>query len=248
MAMDGGAGRGLVGLGVALGLALVASSWIFSQAVLTVRREGQTVEVKGFAERSLQSDLAVWTGSITTRGAELAEASQRLEAQSGALASFLAAQGVPDAEVELLPVQTQALFAQDEKGHATNRVEGYALTQQVRVTSADIDRVTQVSKNAAALIRQGIELSSWPPEYLYTKLEDLKISMLGEATSDARRRAEELARQSGSAIGPLRWARQGVFQITPAHSTEVSDYGRNDTTTREKSIKAVVTVGYAVGG
>jgi hypothetical protein len=41
-------------------------------------------------------------------------------------------------------------------------------------------------------------------------------------------------------------ARQGVFQITPAHSTEISDYGRNDTSSREKSIKAVVTVRYAV--
>jgi hypothetical protein len=35
-----------------------------------------------------------------------------------------------------------------------------------------------------------------------------------------------------------------VFQITPAHSTEISGYGRNDTSSREKSIEAVITVRY----
>jgi hypothetical protein len=64
----------------------------------------------------------------------------------------------------------------------------------------------------------------------------------------ARRRAEVLAENSRARIGMLRSARQGVFQITPANSTEVSDYGRNDTSAREKSIKAVVTIRYALEG
>jgi hypothetical protein len=143
-------------------------------------------------------------------------------------------------------VRSEVLFGRDAKGMPTHEVEGYALSQQIRVHSEDIDLVMRVSKESAQLIRRGIELSSWPPEYFYTGLHELKISMLGEATADARRRAEELASRSGSRIGPLRWARQGVFQITPAHSTEVTDYGRNDTTSREKSIKAVVTVRYAL--
>jgi hypothetical protein len=52
--------------------------------------------------------------------------------------------------------------------------------------------------------------------------------------------------ESDSRGGPLRYARQGVFQVTPANSAEVSDYGRNDTTSREKSIKAVATIRYAI--
>jgi hypothetical protein len=59
-------------------------------------------------------------------------------------------------------------------------------------------------------------------------------------------RAEELAKNSGSEVGKLKYASQGVFQITPVNSTDVSDYGIYDTTTIEKSIKAVVTIEYSI--
>ncbi len=245
---EGGAhsGWGLAGLGVALALGLLASATVVSRTLLEIKREGQSVEVKGFAEKRILSDRAVWSGTFTTRGAALTQAYATLERHRAAVVAFLEQQGVPEAERELLPVMTQVLFRYDEKGMTTHEVEGYALTQQVRVSSPDVERVTRVANESSGLIREGIELTSLPPEYFYTKLEEEKIAMLGEATEDARRRAEEIARRSGSRIGALREARQGVFQITPAYSTEVSNYGRSDTTSREKAIKAVVTVDYAI--
>jgi hypothetical protein len=50
-----------------------------------------------------------------------------------------------------------------------------------------------------------------------------------------------MAKNAGSKIGRLRGARMGVFQVTPAGSTEVSDYGVNDTSSLEKDITAVVS-------
>jgi hypothetical protein len=95
-------------------------------------------------------------------------------------------------------------------------------------------------------MREGIRYESRAPEYFYTKLDDLKIQMLGEAAKDARNRAEQLVSASGAKVGPLRSAQQGVFQITPPHSTDTSDYGVLDTSTVEKSIKAVVTMEYGI--
>lgn len=83
-------------------------------------------------------------------------------------------------------------------------------------------------------------------EYLYTRLAALRVEMLAEATQDARRRAEVMAHSVGSAIGPIRAARMGVFQITPRHSTEVSGEGIYDTTSVEKNITAVVSVTFAL--
>jgi hypothetical protein len=80
----------------------------------------------------------------------------------------------------------------------------------------------------------------------YTKWGDLKLTMIGEAAADARRRAETLAQTSGAKVGALRYIRQGVFQIVPAYSTAVSDYGMNDTSSEEKTIKATVSVRYAL--
>ncbi len=70
--------------------------------------------------------------------------------------------------------------------------------------------------------------------------------MLAQATRDARNRAETLATNSGSRLGALRSAQQGVFQITPEHSVEVSGYGENDTSSVKKVIRAVVTVEYGL--
>lgn len=245
-ATGSGAGWGLLALGLTLGLALLASTRLATDALLEARRQGHALEVKGFAEKRIVSDQALWRATFTTRGAALPATYARLEEHRGALLAFLESERVPPSEIEFEPVHTTALFERDARGHYTHRVEGYALSQQVVVRSGDIDRVGGVAKRASDLVKQGIELSASSPEYFYTRLEDLKIEMLENATADALRRAEVLARGSGSALGALRSARQGVFQITPAHSTEVSNYGHNDTSSREKSIKAVVTMRYAI--
>jgi|ERR1041384_5253644 hypothetical protein len=84
-------------------------------------------------------------------------------------------------------------------------------------------------------------LESEAPKYLYTKLGDLKIAMLAEATSDAAARAQQIASNSRAKLGPIRDARMGVMQINAIHSNDVSGYGNNDTTSLEKEITAVVS-------
>lgn len=70
--------------------------------------------------------------------------------------------------------------------------------------------------------------------------------MLGEASKNAKRRAEQLVANSGGKIGPLRSSKMGVFQITRPNSNEVSDYGIYDTSSLEKEITAVVNAEFYV--
>ena len=87
---------------------------------------------------------------------------------------------------------------------------------------------------------------SGAPEYFYTKLDELKLEMLAKATQNAKLRAENMVKATGNKIGSIRSARMGVFQITPVTSTEISDWGVNDTTSLEKKVMAVVTVSFAI--
>jgi len=114
------------------------------------------------------------------------------------------------------------------------------------VTSKNVNLVKDISNDVTVLLQEGIEIFYSPPEFFYTKLNDLKIRMLGEATKDAKVRAEAMAKNSDSEIGKLKSARQGVFQITPVNSVDVSDYGEYDLSSIEKSIKAVVTVAFTI--
>ena len=72
----------------------------------------------------------------------------------------------------------------------------------------------------------------------------MKKGLLEEATRNGYERARILASGGGGAVGPLASVPQGVFQIVPRSSVEVSDYGEYDTTSIEKTIKAVVTLDY----
>jgi len=63
---------------------------------------------------------------------------------------------------------------------------------------------------------------------------------------NALERAKQIASSTGSNVGALKSASQGVFQITPVNSTAVSDYGNYDTSSINKTVKAVVTVRYFV--
>lgn len=62
----------------------------------------------------------------------------------------------------------------------------------------------------------------------------------------AMERAETLARGSGSSVGALISANQGVIQVVERGTTGSSDYGEYDTRTIEKTLRAVVSLEYAV--
>ncbi|HNV24001.1 MAG TPA: SIMPL domain-containing protein, partial [Candidatus Omnitrophota bacterium] len=82
--------------------------------------------------------------------------------------------------------------------------------------------------------------------FFYTKLDELKIEMLAKATENAKVRAESMVKASGNKIGFMRSAKMGVFQITPITSTDVSDYGYNDTSAYDKKVMAVVNASFAI--
>ena len=43
-----------------------------------------------------------------------------------------------------------------------------------------MDKVPAVSRAVTSLIKEGVEIDSGAPSYLYTKLSELKINMLAE--------------------------------------------------------------------
>jgi uncharacterized protein len=89
--------------------------------------------------------------------------------------------------------------------------------------------------------------SASPPDRSSTsRRSDAKLDALAAATEDARRRAEILVKGLGGKLGSMRSTSLGVYQITPRDSTDVSDYGINDTSSREKDVNAVVTATFAV--
>jgi hypothetical protein len=235
----------LVWPAVILGLSLLGAAAIVSGAVERLRRAGDEIAVTGSARRPITSDLATWQGSIEVQRATLPEAAAELARHVATVRRFVAAKGFADSLVQSSAISSNTV-RQMVNGQFTNTVTGYRAAQTVRVASGDIARVTALSEATGELLAEGVPLSPESPQYLFTGLAGLRIDMLGEATKDAMVRATQIAEKSGGRIGRIKNVRQGVFQITPRNSTEISDYGMNDVSAIDKDITAVVRVTFAL--
>lgn len=231
---------------IVLAIALVVAAALGANAVARVKAAQQTITVTGSAKQQITSDLIIWRGFVSHQSGDLQSAYADLKASMEKLRAYLATKQIPAGQIVETSIQTFALHPVNEQGMETSQIIGYRLTQGVEIRSGDVDKITQVSRESTELINQGVALESMQPEYLYTKLGDLKVRILAEAAKDAKVRAEQIAAATGSEIGRVRSARMGVLQITPAFSNEVSDYGINDTSSLQKDITGVVTVEFEV--
>ena len=236
----------LVPAAFVIGISLIFCTLVAGNVVMQTKASDKAIRVKGYAEKHITSDFGIWHGQLTVRAPQLPQAYLGVERDIAKVTAWLMEKGVTSNRFSLSAVAIEAQHKRDSAGHETSEIESYALQQSVSVRLPDVALVDAISKGISALIKDGVELTSGTPEYYFTGLEGLKIEMLGEATKDAGRRARTIIGNTGTKMGRLRSAQQGVFQITPVYSTEVSGYGELDTSAIEKTIKAVVDAEFSV--
>ena len=232
--------------GIAMAIGLVMSSLIFGWFYSTAKKGDEAITVTGSAKKRIKSDLVVWSAGVSAQSAQLTDAYRQLSDNVPKIKQYLLGKGISEAQMTVSSISTITLKRQDSNGIETSEITGYSLQQQIEVRSNEVDRIAQIAREATELINQGILIDSNAPQYYYTQIGDLKIEMLGEAAKDAKVRAEKIAASTGNSIGPVRSARMGVLQITPADSTAVSDSGIFDTSTIDKDMTAVVNVSFSV--
>jgi hypothetical protein len=228
-----------------LALGLVASSVFISKFFFTIRHEKE-ITVKGFAKAPVTSDIGKIRFTISIRREKMEEAYRDLTAQREEILARVKEKAPGDLVVE----QDNATFSEryklNDEGKKTHQIEDYSGSGTVILTSSDVEWIQGIGPVINQFIGKGYDLHVRTPEFLVSDLGPLKQDLLEKATSDGYRRAELMAHNSGAQVGALRAAHQGVFQITEPNSTETSSYGMYDTSTIEKSMKAVVTLEYSV--
>lgn len=208
----------------------------------------KNVSVTGMAERDFESDLMVWSASISVRAYNLSDAYSELSKQREAVSAFLKRKNVPADAISFssVSISREEERVEDDR-HVYYRFNGYLLTQNVTITSKDVNATEAVSRQISELITQGIEIRSEDPRYYYTKLNDLKIQMLKDASEDARNRAKVIAEGGASSLGKLQRSSMGVFQIVGQNSDEDYSWGGSfNTTSKMKTATITVTSTFAL--
>jgi len=226
----------LAGLFLAAGLVL--SAMVATAAWMKIKNS-QFITVKGSVQKSIESDLVVWSGTFQAEAETLVDAQHQVQANRAIVEKFLAGAGVTNFTFAPIAIEELKASKKSADGFVSQRTTGYHLSETVSVESGDVGRLDKL--DTTPLVEQGVIFTVAAPQFIYSKAGETKIEMLADATKDARARAEQIALQGGRSIARLHDADQGIFQITPLHSVSTSWQGESDTSSRQKTITAVVT-------
>lgn len=229
---------------IIIALAVVISSYLFSNAFQNRNKNTDTISVTGLGKTDFVSDLIVWSGSFSRKSTTLKEAYASLDIDRDKIKSYLAGKGIKSSEIVFSAVNFNKDFETTYNENGTLRQStftGFTLTQSVSIQSKEVNKIEEISRQSSELINSGIEFYSNAPEYYYTKLAELKIKMIAEATKDASTRAKSIAENADSELGNLKKSDMGVFQIIGQNSSEDYSYG-GSFNTQSKNKTATITV------
>ena len=175
------------------------------------------VTVKGLAEREVEANRVTWPIQFSVAGNDLLSLYDQVTRYNEKIVTFLTTNGIDKNEISINPPDTyNATTNQYSSG---NFKYNYSLTCNVTVTTSKVAKVRELLDRQAELLKEGIPYSNSYINYEYTALNDIKPTMITEATKNARDAAARFAEDSGSKVGKMKTASQGQFSIEDQSAT-----------------------------
>ena len=229
-------------LGCMLGPAL--GGFFIGKAIEQYKLNDRVVIVKGLSEKEVKSDLAIWNIHYKNSGDNLAALDKKMAADNRAIQSFLVKAGFSEADIKIGSSEILDKASREYSYSGDEKSARYIITGKITLRSDKVDFVAQAQENIAQLIQQGVIVSGTPLFY-YTKLLEIRPQMIAEATKNARLSATQFADDSGSKVGGIRTANQGVFSIS-AKDSVMPDSGSSDLSSIDKKIRVVSTITFSL--
>ena len=225
-----------------LAAGIAAAGWLIGDGFRDSRLGERYVSVKGIAEQTVKADLALWPIRFVATGNDLNQVQGKLAKDAARIRELLSSAGLTESDIELQRLEVTDLLAQAyRQGPVDSR---FIIAQTLMARSANVDQIAAAGQRLSELVDAGIVLSNefgaGGPVYLYTRLSDIKPPMIAEATRNARAGAEQFASDSGSRLGGIRRASQGLFEILPRDRAPQL----TEETQIEKTVRVVSTVEY----
>ena len=222
--------------------AIVLASIIFGSFYYNAQSKNlNTLSVTGSAKTTVTSDEAklILTISHTVPTSALSVGYAAIAHDLALTNTLLTQEGITASNIVASPVSTNQIFDQNSGAELK-----YNLNQTITIQSKDVQKLTDISKKIPTLSNQGAIVSIQSLEYYYSKLPDLRVSLLQNAVKDAKARADQIAKGTGRAIGTVQNASSGVVQVLSPNSVDISGDGSYDTTSIDKDITITVKASF----
>ncbi|MDL2222739.1 SIMPL domain-containing protein, partial [Bacteroidales bacterium OttesenSCG-928-M11] len=220
---------------IALGLFLGGMQ--INKGIKSTQDSQRVVSVKGLSEKEVAADRVTWPILFKEADNDLVTLYNKIEKNNAKVINFLKANGISDAEIiisppDIIDYQTERYMSQDYKYR-------YNGTSIITVSSNHVDNIRVLIPQISQLIKEGVAIAANrqydnPVNYSFTGLNDIKPTLIEEATKNARSTAEKFATDSQSKLGKIKSASQGQISISD----------RDENSPHIKQVRVVSTITY----
>ena len=206
-------------------------------------RAGNAITVTGTASENATADNAVWTLNLNESQPTLASSVKKIDSSADALKKYLLNGGVTDNQIELGPINSNAI-QEYINGNPTGRILAYQAYRTVTVRTKDVKLVEKLSNNIGSLLATGVNVGNYGPAYYLSTLDDMRAKLLATAMKDAQARAKAITEAVGGSVGPLLSVTSGPTQVTTKNSLDRAAGGVYDVSTIEKTVNVTLSASF----
>jgi hypothetical protein len=208
--------------------------------------EHRTVTVRGVSERNVTAGLATWSVDFSHQGVELGPVQQSVDSQARSVRAFFRRAGFRAEEITDSDVSLSRQQPTDRDGEPVGP-QRLTVSRSIQLRTNDVMKVRAAYTRQAELLRDGVELSGSSVSYTFTRLNQLKPEMIAEANQNARRSAEQFARDSGVSVGKMKTASQGYFSVGARDGEDCEDCSSAGGSSPFQKVRVVTTIDYDLG-
>ena len=221
-----------------IAVAIVILAFCIKGGIESFVDKGRIVSVKGLSEVEVPANKVVWPIVFKEVGDNLPMLYNSINSTSKKIIAYLKDNGITEGEISVNA--PEVIDMQAERYTSNDKPYRYNIKSVITVTSEQVENVRKLISSQGELLKEGVAIVGGDYEnritYEYTLLNDLKPEMIAEATRNARKAAEQFAKDSDSKLGKIVWASQGQFSITD----------RDNNTPYIKKVRVVTSVNYSL--
>jgi uncharacterized protein len=224
-------------------IGLTTSGYVLGDGLRRAKMAERTVTVRGVAERNVTADLATWSVEFSHQGTDLAPVQSSVDSQAREVRAFFQRAGFRPDEI----ADSDVGLSREHPREGESGPDRLTVRRSIQLRTTDVIKARAAYARQAELLRDGVEISGTSISYTFTRLSDVKPQMIAEANQNARRSAEQFARDSGASVGRIKSASQGYFSVGARDGEECDDCNSSGGNSPFQKVRVVTTIDYDLG-
>lgn len=211
-------------LGLCIALGPIGAGLFVYKSVQNVKANDRYVTVRGLVEKTIKADRGALEITFKVSGNDLSQMHKKLLEDSEHIQQFVQQEGFTPKEIGQTATRVTDLHMREFGNNSAPSPERYLIEHTVTVNSPQVDKLKILSGKTGELIQKGISVSYSNVRYYLDKFNQLRPQLISQAMKNATEVAQSFADTTGSQIGGIRQANQGVIRLTSPDVSPNQEY------------------------